>query len=324
MQRLIQQEELDTAEHWLEELEKLEPNQLRPALLRARLLHARTDGPHAVALLQSRAAAGVEPAHVLAVARLLDQLGYVAEAEPFYRAYADSPQGKAKPASLVPLIGYLGRQDRLKEALDLCERLQGKVSDETMIPVWIECLRSARPNAEQARRVEVWLEAARKTQTSPVLIDLALANLRDLQEQPAEAERIYRDLLQRDPKNLIAANNLAVLMTLRGKNPAEALEVIQRAIDTGGPRPTLLDTRAMIYMAQGQWDQAVKDLQEVVSIEAWPSSYIRLARAHEKLRDRRAAREALSKAEKGGLKMGDLHPLERPVYEALLRELKGT
>jgi tetratricopeptide (TPR) repeat protein len=324
VQQLIQQDELHAAAHWVEELEKREPKELRPVLLRARLLHARKEGPRAVALLRAQAGDGADPARVLAVARLLDQLGYAAEAEPFYRAFADA-QGRAKPASLVPLISYLGRQDRLREALDLCEQLRGKIPEETMAPVWIECLRSGRPNAEQARRVEEWVQAARKQQPGAPLFDLALANLRDLQEQPEEAEKIYLDLLQRDAKNLVAANNLAALLALRGEKGAEALEHIQHAIDQGGPRPTLLDTRAMVHMALGQWDQAVKDLEEVVSMEPRPSSYLRLARAHEMARDRRAAREALKKAKgpDGGVKLGDLHPLERPAYEALLRELEG-
>jgi tetratricopeptide (TPR) repeat protein len=321
VQRLIQQDELDVAAHWLGELEKLEAKDLRPVLLRARLLRARNEGTRAVALLRSRADAGADPGEVLAVAYLLDQLGYTAEAGPYYHAFADS-QGRAKPVSLVPLIGYLGRQDRLEEALGLCEQLRGKVPDEAMAPVWVECLRASRPNAGQARRVEGWVLAARSKAGTPVF-DLALANLRDLQERPGEAEQIYRDLLRHDAGNLVAANNLAALLTLRGNNATEALEQVQHAIDRGGPRPTLLDTRAMVYMTLGQGDQAVKDLEEVVSMEPRASSYLRLARAYEMTRDRRAAREALKKARDGGVKLGDLHPLERPAYEALLRELEG-
>jgi predicted Zn-dependent protease len=193
-----------------------------------------------------------------------------------------------------------------------------------MAQVWVSCLRSGRPDAAQCRRAEGWITAALEKHAGSAVLTLALANLRDLQDRPEEAESIYRDLLKRDENNLIACNNLAALKAFEGKEVGDGLDVIQRAIQVGGPRPKLLDTRACVYMALGRWADAVRDLEEVVSQEPNPASYLRLARAHGMAGNRKAALGALAKARArdGGLKLSDLHPLERPVYEKFVQELE--
>jgi tetratricopeptide (TPR) repeat protein len=330
---LIEQRELDDAEHWLAELQKAEPKELRTLALEARLHHARAlkappdearkENERAVTLLKECAAAAAQdPARQLAVGQLLEQLGYSAEAGPYFEAYARL-RGPKDPAGLIPWVTYLGRQNRLKEALDLCEQLQARVPDETLAHVWIGCLRSGKPDAEHCSRAENWIRLGLQKQPTSAVMTLSLANLRDLQDRPEEAEKIYRELLQRDPRNVVAGNNLAALLAFRSNQGGEALEVIQRALDSGGPLPDLLDTRACVYMALGRWSEAVRDLEEVVSQDPNPASYLRLARALAMAGERQAALAALGKARAagGGLKLSDLHPLERPVYDRFVHEL---
>lgn len=323
VQLLMQQGELDDAAHWLEELEKQQPKELRTAALKARLLCCRKSSQQALGLLRE-AARKVEsdPARQVALARVLEDLGFATEAEPFYRSYAQACAGQT-PAAMIPLISYLGRRNRLDEALRLCEQLQGKMREETMVPVWVACLRSGTPRAEQCRVVDGWVDAALRRQPDQPLFALARANLRDMQGRPEEAERIYREVLRHDDRNVLALNNLAALLAFRDKPDREALSFIERAIGVSGPVPGLLDTRAIVYLSQGQWEQAARDLEDVVSLEAAPASYLRLARAYLMAGDRRQAQAALRKARQSGVRLDDLHPLERPVYGEVLHQLEG-
>jgi tetratricopeptide (TPR) repeat protein len=323
VQMLIHQGELDEAAHWLAVLEKAQPKELRTAVLKARLLHARKDRDGALAVLVATASQGDrDPARLLVVGRLLDDFGRHEEAEPFFRDFARG-RGKDDPAGVVPLVVHLARRDRLGEALDLCEQLRGKVPDEAMAAVWVGTLRVGRPGPGHLRRVEAWIGEASRAAPGKLVFALALADLRDAQGRPDEAEKIYRDVLRHDGHNLLALNNLAALLAFREEGGDEALRLIGRAIEASGPQPGFLDTRASVYLARKQWDLAARDLEEVVSMEAAPASYLRLARAYLMSGDRRAARSAFRKATAGGAGEADLHPLERPAYGPVFKELQG-
>src|SRR5262249_16013813 len=152
-------------------------------------------------------------------------------------------------------------------------------------------------NEEQWRRTESLIQAARKDQPESPLFALALGIVRDLQGRAEEAETVYREALQRESKNLLAYNNLAVLLAVQGKNGAEALTFIERPMDIAGPLRDFLDTRAIAYMALGKWEQAAKNLEEaVIQLEPRPTSNLRMARAYWMAGDKRAARKALEKA----------------------------
>jgi tetratricopeptide (TPR) repeat protein len=319
---LTQQGELADAAHWLSELEKQQPHELRTAFLQARLLKARKEGDRALPLLRAAAQEGTaDPARQLAVGRILEDLGFAAEAEPYYRAFAQA-RARETPAAQVALIGHLGRRNRLTEALDLCEQLRAKkVSDESMAPVWVGCLRAGTPEAEHCRRVDGWLQAAVKREPGKLLFELALANLRDLEGQTDEAVKAYDHVLQQDPNNVLALNNLSVLLAFRGQARMEVLGLIERAIELSGPVPGLLDSRGIVHLSLGQWEQAKNDLEEVANSEPAPASYFRLARAYYELHDLPHAKSALEKAYAADGKVEKLHPLERPAYEELVNRL---
>ena len=75
-----------------------------------------------------------------------------------------------------------------------------------------------------------------------------LASLRNQQGRYAEAEALYRQVLQGDGRNLTVLNNLAFLLTFENGKTAEAMTLINRAIEFAGSLPELLDTRALKLM----------------------------------------------------------------------------
>src|SRR5207253_903230 len=90
---------------------------------------------------------------------------------------------------------------------------------------------------------------------------LQLADLRDLEGRLPEAEALYRQVLDRQPRNVVALNNLSWMLAQKPDRSAEALPLIDRAIETSGPVAELLDTRSTVYLALGRGDRAVADLE---------------------------------------------------------------
>ena len=80
-----------------------------------------------------------------------------------------------------------------------------------------------------------------------------------------EAENFYREVLEKNPGHAVALNNLAVLLTLQGKKLDEALSLINKAIEITGPLGSMLDTRACVYIAQGNAEKAVSDMKECIA-----------------------------------------------------------
>ena len=117
-------------------------------------------------------------------------------------------------------------------------------------------------------------------------------------------------------------NNLAELLALQGKSLDEAMTLVQTAIDSMGRQPSLLDTRAMVHLARGEFERAVEDMQAVVAEAPRANRYFHLARVSAAAGRRAAAVEALRKAQELAVDVRQLHPLEREPYRRLVTELK--
>jgi hypothetical protein len=85
---------------------------------------------------------------------------------------------------------------------------------------------------------------------------------------------------------------------------------------------TLVDTRAVVYMARGQFDAAVRDMQFVIDGEPRPNRFFHLARAYDGANQPAAATKALKKAVELGLTSDQLHPLERSGFVELAKKLQ--
>jgi len=267
-------------------------------VLKAEMLEARKEGDKAVELL-------------LAIARRKD----------------------AKPEELLLAVSSLGRQKRIKEALDLCEEAWKTCKPDEVGGVCVALLRSGPPDQSQCDRVQVWLKAAiKKDQTSvelhqqSVALHLHLADLYDGRQQYLQEEGEYRAALDIDADNIMALNNLAWLLAQRdGKaKPEKAREaqvLILQAIRTAGPRPQLLDTSAVVHLALKESDPALKDLARATAEAPKGIHYFHIARAQELANNSDSAAEALKQAKKLGLKKRHLHPIEAAACTKLADEL---
>jgi tetratricopeptide (TPR) repeat protein len=99
------------------------------------------------------------------------------------------------------------------------------------------------------------------------------------------------------------------------------LKLISEAVDILGPNSDILDTRAVVYMSQGEYKKAIADLELAVTDNPTPSKYYHLAAAHLKAKESRAAVEAWEKAEGMGLSRESLNRMEYDQYDQLKTEI---
>jgi tetratricopeptide (TPR) repeat protein len=149
---------------------------------------------------------------------------------------------------------------------------------------------------------------------------LHLADLMELQGKYDQVEKLCRDVLKESDTNLVALNNLAWLLGQK-TDPAEALKLIERAIARYGPRPELLDTRAIVQLNLGNVDKALLDLERVVNEAPTPTRLFHLSRAYEKSRNTASAVAMLRLANEQGLTLQQLHPVEQAEYQRVSAEL---
>jgi tetratricopeptide (TPR) repeat protein len=314
---LLRHGDVDEARVWLGKLEQVQLVAPTTIEIKARVLAAQGRGADAVSLLKEYA--GKAPDQVGGVARLLEEVGQAAAAEELYRTFVSQSK---KPEDMLVLAQYYARQDRLNEALDLCEQAWKKCPPEVVSTPTVTALFSAtHVDDEQYRRVVHLLEGAIQANPDQSSFVFDLANLHMHQGHYREAEPLYRRIAERVKTSGSPLNNLALVLVVQGGHDAEALDLINHAISLDGENPSYLDTRGQAYLALGRTVDAIKDLEEATALAPSGEKYFHLAQAYGKAQKPDEARKALQKAKTVGFKVESLLPLERRVYEELVGKL---
>jgi Tfp pilus assembly protein PilF len=289
-QNLIRQHKADEARPVYERLEALVRERKAPAgafgtvELKAQLLEAAGSGDQAVALLKAHGA-----------------------------------RAGARPDEVLLPIQSLTRQKRYDDALELMERAwQTKCPPEILAAAHVALLRTANVSGAPLARAGRLIRAAQQAVPKSAALLFALAGLEDQAGRFEEAEGYYRRVLAVDGDDPRALNNLAWLLALRNRKGAEALPLIQRAIDLYGPRPDLLDTRALVYLALEQPDKARADLKASIADTPTGNRYLHLARVCQMTDDAAGAAAALREAKALGMRRAQLHPVELAACAKLL------
>jgi tetratricopeptide (TPR) repeat protein len=248
----------------------------------------------------------------------MEELGQGRAAEEIYRQYAAD---SGKPADTLVLAQYLGRQGHTEEALKLCEAAWRTCPAEAVGYASLAVLRSPAVRSEQRARVKARLEAAVRDNPRSNGLLICLADLADLEGDFAAAEGLYRQVLGRDPRNVEALNNLAWQLAFREGGQEEALRLADQAVEILGPRPEVLDTRALASLACGQTDKAITDLLDAIrpstDRKTLAAIQFHLAQAYQTAGKADEAKEAFQRARAAGLGESDLHPRERSRWEKL-------
>jgi tetratricopeptide (TPR) repeat protein len=298
----------DDAEPWLARLKEQTPDDsdLGAMYLEARLLHARDRDSEvegrveqlAKKLLDSAETSDQEEAGVIAqIGNLYASLDRGEAAERWYQRLLE-----LKPERYEGLALSLAEQGRVREAIHIC--LDAAESDDSLRPanVLASVLVERPPTEEESRLAEPLLSKALEEHKDNVQFLFQMGNVRTAQERFEEAARLYQQVLQQNPRNLLALNNLAVVLSEIPDKRKEALDYIHQAIDLYGERELLLDTKGMVLLLSGQPQEAVKCFEDAAKAASADSRYyFHLAMAHQKLGETDKARSAIKEAMKGGL-----------------------
>ncbi|MCI0379017.1 MAG: tetratricopeptide repeat protein [Gemmataceae bacterium] len=250
--------------------------------------------------------------------------GFTQQALKLLQSYAN--QDESATERLYGLAALHARLGQWEDAIDVCLKISE--APEVALGQAVSLLRSAPPTAstqeawaKQWQRVEGLLREASEKNPDKVALYLQRADIHDLKDNLVEVEAMCKEVLRRDPKNIVALNNLAWHLAPDPKRALEALDLIDRALKAHGPRPELLDTRAVIFLSMDQTERALADLDNVVQQAPSATRFFHLARAHHQANNRSSAFAALQRANALGLAADRLHRTERDVYQRLVVEL---
>ncbi len=257
------------------------------------------------------------------VGLLCTQLEMYEQAEKVLRKLAElSPQG-----GTLLLAQYLARHGDINEGFQM---LEAALNDQTLQPVLRAAVDAVRYRPREDGKpfdatIEAWFQRAQRQKSRAISTAFQLALFREAQERYDDMEDVYYDLLRRDnlrpPQRMAVWNNLAFELALRGKELDKALQMIDKAIALAGPRPELLDTRAMVKSGLGDHEAALADIQKTFSAGPGPMQLFNLSCIQLAKGDLEEARTSLVRAQELGLSERAMNSLQRTKYKDMMLQL---
>ncbi len=131
---------------------------------------------------------------------------------------------------------------------------------------------------------------------------LSLASSLTAQGKPEEAERAYRELLERAPHSALIHNNFAWLLATcadpKLRNGKRAVELAKKAVELEPKQGKWWNTLGAAHYCAGNWKDALTALEKSMELRKGGDAFdwFLLAMAHWKLRDKTQARSWYDKA----------------------------
>jgi cellulose synthase operon protein C len=328
VEMLLRNGDTSGASTWLKSLKNVAPETPEIIPLTVRLEAAQGRGAQSAANLMKslpnkRPLPKEEWPRLLAIAGLLEQIEQYDEAEKLLREYV----GYAPQEALL-LAKFLSDRGKVDETIALVEQMRKGFPASPLLQVLLMAVRQnvVPPTQDQVNRIEAIFERALRDDPESSLVQMQYGGLKEFQRRYEEAEKLYRQVharLETRPRDrAIVANNLAYLLAIQAKQPEDALKFANEAIAFVGPDSDILDTRGIIYLAQGRTKEAVVDLTDAIAgPNPNPTKLVHLALAQAADKNEAGARESLKRAKELKFNPEDLAPSERTKYEALLRQL---
>lgn len=300
---LLRHDVSEKAGPWLDKLEQLDRRSLLAVALRVRWLDAekRTDQIEpllektAKRLLKTEepnAQPGAEQKlqTCLTIGDLYFSVQQYPAAERWYRrAHTLDPEQYNRLARSVAVQG------RVAEAIQLCVDAAATDASALSATALATLLVQAYPDVKEVEEAESVLTQALAQHGDNLQLLFSVANLRVMQQRLDEACRLYRHVVELDPHNIEALNNLAMALAEQPGQPTEALAYVERAIQLAGPQPNLLDTKGTILLALDKVEEAIPLLSAAASApNPDPRFYFHLAVGYYRAGDLTRARETLA------------------------------
>jgi tetratricopeptide (TPR) repeat protein len=160
----------------------------------------------------------------------------------------------------------------------------------------------------------LYTQAAARVRSVDAL--LGLAAIASVQNREADAQRLYREVLNIDPRNAPAQS---ALLDLLGNTDNQATESRLKTLIDRSPSPSLYQTLGNLYADQGRWSDAQAAYFEAYNGAPDNADYaFNLAVSLDQLHQRAAALKYYEKA----LAIGGVHRFDRAQADARIQLLK--
>lgn len=318
---LLDRGEVDEAQLWHERLKQMAPDDLDTANVEARLLFRSGDYPRLIQLLEKYGDQAESRAWAAAFADSfavnLSQAGQTEQSEKFWElAERFSTQLAAElPAMRTAMVELVAKRGQVERAIQMSAELE--LSPDELAAVGALALQSGGLSKQQAK---AWIDSAQPTydkHRDSVALALSMADMYAWTEDIDQAVVAYQSVLDADPYNLSACNNLAMVLALTGRNLDQAMEIVGRLVERLGPVDYLLDTRGLVYLATRALDESETDFRRALESSQRADKYFHLALVLDAKGQDAEARQAMESAVQGGVTRDRLHPLERPNFDRL-------
>jgi len=225
----------------------------------------------------------------------------------------------SRSEAAVAIAGLLAADNRTNESFAKLQQLDRYVPARVRLLAGLGILRSGNANELQFGIVRGWLDACLAEESESLVLRLSEAEFFSLKQDLPRAEAAYRAVLERDPRNVTALNNLAWSLATDPKSVKDAEELIGQAMRDLGVTGELLDTRARIRITARQFEKAEKDLDEALRhgrtpLRLFHMAVLRLAETPPRTGD---ASKLFQEARERGLESKGVHPADLPTYRRL-------
>jgi tetratricopeptide (TPR) repeat protein len=172
---------------------------------------------------------------------------------------------------------------------------------------------------KQATMVLGWLESCLAEEPTSAALRMNRAEFFALRNDLDSAMADYGNVLDHDPRNVVALNNLAWLQAADSKTAERALQLVNRATREIGLTGDLLDTRARVRITLKQFAEAERDLNDAIRLESTPLRWFHLAVSRLGQTPPRTddADKAFAEAKRRGLEQKGVHPADRAIFDSL-------
>ncbi len=265
-----------------------------------------------LALTEARKAVEVEPKDALSrayLARLYMTQKKFTEARGLLVALAGEFPQDASIAELQATVALELNQP--EEAVEAYKRAL-PVADSAMLRT---LLAAAQLKAGHAAEAELTLLPWVEAHPDDVVTHIGLGDLYLTQQRLNEAEKQYLAILEKNPNNVIAENNLAWVLSLKGQG-GPALEHARHAAALAPTSPEVLDTLGVVLLQNRSAPEAVETLKKATQAAGTPAIQFHLAQAFVAAGNKEEARGVLRKLLDGGQNFA-----EKEQAQKLLKEL---
>lgn len=158
----------------------------------------------------------------------------------------------------------LARLGRLDQAIKLLDGLLNNSLDDLAV---LSVKASILSDAERYQEAKTILEEGLRRDSRNTALLIQLSMVQEKLGKPVDAEATLRAILERDPDNQVALNNLGYYLVERGERLDEALALIQRAVNIDPTNGAYLDSLGWAYFQKGRIEEAQTYLEQALRFE---------------------------------------------------------